>query len=170
MDSSRFPDQSLIRARTQRSVTAVAFSLSSSFRRKTFNTAAMVPISSIEWPSARLFAHAIGVPEKDIRAVSDSSVDGLAELMGWDSSAVHHRIGGPPRRLLRLWPSSKNGVLDEATSSLDLERSQQLRGYVRTKARSGLAFIFSKQSERLQHRPPQSAGARLDATEPPRRA
>jgi ribose transport system ATP-binding protein len=33
-------------------------------------------------------------------------------------------------------------VLDEPTSSLDLERSQQLRQYVRERARSGLAFIF----------------------------
>jgi ribose transport system ATP-binding protein len=33
-------------------------------------------------------------------------------------------------------------VLDEPTSSLDLERSQQLREYVRARARHGLAFIF----------------------------
>jgi ribose transport system ATP-binding protein len=33
-------------------------------------------------------------------------------------------------------------VLDEPTSSLDLERSQQLRDYVRTRARQGLSFIF----------------------------
>ena len=33
-------------------------------------------------------------------------------------------------------------VLDEPMSSLDLERSQQLRNYVRERARSGLAFIF----------------------------
>ena len=33
-------------------------------------------------------------------------------------------------------------VLDEPTSSLDFERSQQLRQYVRKRARSGLAFIF----------------------------
>jgi len=33
-------------------------------------------------------------------------------------------------------------VLDEPTSSLDLERSQQLRDYVRARARDGLAFIF----------------------------
>jgi ribose transport system ATP-binding protein len=33
-------------------------------------------------------------------------------------------------------------VLDEPTSSLDLERSQQLRDYVRARARQGLAFIF----------------------------
>ena len=33
-------------------------------------------------------------------------------------------------------------VLDEPTSSLDLERSRQLRQYVRERARSGLAFIF----------------------------
>jgi ribose transport system ATP-binding protein len=33
-------------------------------------------------------------------------------------------------------------VLDEPTSSLDLERSRQLREYVRTQARAGLAFIF----------------------------
>ena len=33
-------------------------------------------------------------------------------------------------------------VLDEPTSSLDLERSQQLRDYVRGRARQGLAFIF----------------------------
>jgi len=33
-------------------------------------------------------------------------------------------------------------VLDEPTSSLDLERSQQLRQFVRERARSGLAFIF----------------------------
>jgi ribose transport system permease protein/ribose transport system ATP-binding protein len=33
-------------------------------------------------------------------------------------------------------------VLDEPTSSLDLERSRQLRHYVRERARSGLAFIF----------------------------
>ena len=33
-------------------------------------------------------------------------------------------------------------VLDEPTSSLDLERSRQLRSYVRERARSGLAFIF----------------------------
>jgi ribose transport system ATP-binding protein len=33
-------------------------------------------------------------------------------------------------------------VLDEPTSSLDLERSRQLRRYVRERTRSGLAFIF----------------------------
>ena len=33
-------------------------------------------------------------------------------------------------------------VLDEPTSSLDLERSRQLRHYVRERARAGLAFIF----------------------------
>ncbi|HLX99867.1 MAG TPA: ATP-binding cassette domain-containing protein [Roseiarcus sp.] len=33
-------------------------------------------------------------------------------------------------------------VLDEPTSALDLERSRQLRDYVRERARSGLAFIF----------------------------
>ena len=33
-------------------------------------------------------------------------------------------------------------VLDEPTSSLDLERSRQLRNYVRERAQSGLAFIF----------------------------
>jgi ribose transport system ATP-binding protein len=33
-------------------------------------------------------------------------------------------------------------ALDEPTSSLDLERSQQLRDYVRARARHGLAFIF----------------------------
>lgn len=33
-------------------------------------------------------------------------------------------------------------VLDEPTSSLDLERSQQMRDYVRARARHGLAFIF----------------------------
>ena len=33
-------------------------------------------------------------------------------------------------------------VLDEPTSSLDLERSLQLREYVRARARQGLAFIF----------------------------
>lgn len=33
-------------------------------------------------------------------------------------------------------------VLDEPTSSLDLDRSRQLRRYVRERARSGLAFIF----------------------------
>ena len=33
-------------------------------------------------------------------------------------------------------------VLDEPTSSLDLERSLQLRDYVRKQARQGLAFIF----------------------------
>ena len=33
-------------------------------------------------------------------------------------------------------------VLDEPTSSLDLERSQQLRDYVRARAGQGLAFIF----------------------------
>jgi len=33
-------------------------------------------------------------------------------------------------------------VLDEPTSSLDLERSRQLRHYVRERARSGLAIIF----------------------------
>jgi ribose transport system ATP-binding protein len=33
-------------------------------------------------------------------------------------------------------------ALDKPTSSLDLERSRQLRNYVRERARSGLAFIF----------------------------
>jgi ribose transport system ATP-binding protein len=39
-------------------------------------------------------------------------------------------------------PGVRLVVLDEPTSSLDLERSQQLRQYVRQRARSGLAFIF----------------------------
>ena len=39
-------------------------------------------------------------------------------------------------------PDVRLVVLDEPTSSLDLERSRQLRGYVRERARSGLAFIF----------------------------
>jgi ribose transport system ATP-binding protein len=39
-------------------------------------------------------------------------------------------------------PTVRLIVLDEPTSSLDLERSRQLRHYVRERARAGLAFIF----------------------------
>ncbi|MDG4878800.1 ATP-binding cassette domain-containing protein [Mesorhizobium sp. WSM4935] len=39
-------------------------------------------------------------------------------------------------------PGVKLIVLDEPTSSLDLDRSKQLRAFVRERARAGLAFIF----------------------------
>ena len=45
-------------------------------------------------------------------------------------------------RALTATPGVRLIVLDEPTSSLDLERSRQLREYVRERARSGLAFIF----------------------------
>ena len=39
-------------------------------------------------------------------------------------------------------PNVRLILLDEPTSSLDLERSRQLRDYVRTRSRAGLAIIF----------------------------
>lgn len=39
-------------------------------------------------------------------------------------------------------PSVRLIVLDEPTSSLDLERSRQLRDYIRARSQSGIAFIF----------------------------
>jgi len=39
-------------------------------------------------------------------------------------------------------PNVRLIVLDEPTSSLDLERSRQLRDYIRSRSREGLAFIF----------------------------
>ncbi|TIV93207.1 MAG: sugar ABC transporter ATP-binding protein, partial [Mesorhizobium sp.] len=39
-------------------------------------------------------------------------------------------------------PGVKLIVLDEPTSSLDLDRSKQLRAFIRERAKAGLAFIF----------------------------
>jgi ribose transport system ATP-binding protein len=64
-----------------------------------------------------------------------------------DVSARIDRLSIGERQMVEIaraaaTPGVRLIVLDEPTSSLDLERSRQLRHYVRDRARSGLAFIF----------------------------
>jgi ribose transport system ATP-binding protein len=77
------------------------------------------------------------------RAALDAVIPGNG--IGVDSRIDHLSIG--EKQMVEIaravsTPEVRLIVLDEPTSSLDLERSQQLREYVQARARLGLAFIF----------------------------
>jgi ribose transport system ATP-binding protein len=83
-------------------------------------------------------------------AYRDMSRDALDAVFPRNAIAVDARIDRlsiGERQMVEIaraaaTPRVRLIVLDEPTSSLDLERSQQLRDYVRGRARQGLAFIF----------------------------
>jgi ribose transport system ATP-binding protein len=83
-------------------------------------------------------------------AYRDLSRAALDAVFPGNAIAVDKRIDGlsiGERQMVEIaraaaTPGVRLIVLDEPTSSLDLERSQQLRDYIRARAGQGLAFIF----------------------------
>jgi ribose transport system ATP-binding protein len=81
------------------------------------------------------------------REAARTALDAVFPGNGIDVDARVDRLSIGERQMVEIARATATSnvrliVLDEPTSSLDLERSRQLRDYVRTRARSGLAFIF----------------------------
>ncbi len=81
------------------------------------------------------------------RGVARAALDAVFPGNMIDINARIDRLSIGERQMVEIarataTPRVRLIVLDEPTSSLDLERSQQLRQYVRKRAHSGLAFIF----------------------------
>jgi ribose transport system ATP-binding protein len=81
------------------------------------------------------------------RSVARAALDAVFPGNTIDVNARIDRLSIGERQMVEIarataTPGVRLIVLDEPTSSLDLERSRQLRQYVRERARSGLAFIF----------------------------
>jgi len=84
---------------------------------------------------------------KFYRSTARAALDAVFPGNAIDVNARVDRLSIGERQMVEIaraaaTPSVRLIVLDEPTSSLDLERSRQLREYVRERARSGLAFIF----------------------------
>jgi ribose transport system ATP-binding protein len=81
------------------------------------------------------------------RRAARRALDAVFPGNGIDVDARVDRLSIGERQMVEIarataTPNVRLVVLDEPTSSLDLERSRQLRDYVRASAQSGLAFIF----------------------------
>ncbi len=81
------------------------------------------------------------------RAAARAALDAVFPGNGIDVDSIVDRLSIGERQMVEIarataTPSVRLIVLDEPTSSLDMERSRQLRDYIRTRSRSGLSFIF----------------------------
>ncbi|MCA0012311.1 ATP-binding cassette domain-containing protein [Mesorhizobium sp. B292B1B] len=81
------------------------------------------------------------------RARARSALDAVFPANGIDVNAEVGHLSIAERQMVEIaraaaTPGVKLIILDEPTSSLDLDRSRQLRGFIRERAKSGLAFIF----------------------------
>ena len=81
------------------------------------------------------------------RSAARAALDAVFPGNAIDVNAPIDRLSIGERQMVEIaraaaTPAVRLIVLDEPTSSLDLERSRQLRQYVRERARGGLAFIF----------------------------
>jgi ribose transport system ATP-binding protein len=81
------------------------------------------------------------------KARARSALDAVFPGNGIDVDAEVGHLSIAERQMVEIaraaaTPGVKLIVLDEPTSSLDLDRSRQLRAFVRERAKSGLAFIF----------------------------
>ncbi|MBZ9739030.1 MULTISPECIES: ATP-binding cassette domain-containing protein [unclassified Mesorhizobium] len=81
------------------------------------------------------------------RARARAALDAVFPANGIDVNAEVGHLSIAERQMVEIaraaaTPGVKLIVLDEPTSSLDLDRSRQLRAFIRERARSGLAFIF----------------------------
>ncbi|RRI06486.1 ATP-binding cassette domain-containing protein [Mesorhizobium tamadayense] len=81
------------------------------------------------------------------RARSRAALDAVFPGNGIDTDAEVGHLTIAERQMVEIaraaaTPGVKLIVLDEPTSSLDLDRSKQLRAFIRERAKAGLAFIF----------------------------
>ncbi|ESY86683.1 MULTISPECIES: ATP-binding cassette domain-containing protein [Mesorhizobium] len=81
------------------------------------------------------------------RARARAALDAVFPANGIDVNAEVGHLSIAERQMVEIaraaaTPGVKLIVLDEPTSSLDLDRSRQLRAFIRERAKSGLAFIF----------------------------
>lgn len=81
------------------------------------------------------------------RARARAALDAVFPGNGIDAGAEVGHLTIAERQMVEIaraaaTPGVKLIVLDEPTSSLDLDRSKQLRAFVRERAKAGLAFIF----------------------------
>ena len=81
------------------------------------------------------------------RAAAREALDAVFPGNGIDVDAIVDRLSIGERQMVEIARATATVnvrliVLDEPTSSLDLERSRQLRDYIRARSRSGFAFIF----------------------------
>jgi len=81
------------------------------------------------------------------RTRARAALDAVFPGNGIDADAEVGHLSIAERQMVEIaraaaTPGVKLIVLDEPTSSLDLDRSKQLRAFVRERAKAGLAFIF----------------------------
>ncbi|MCA0029923.1 ATP-binding cassette domain-containing protein [Mesorhizobium sp. B263B2A] len=81
------------------------------------------------------------------RARARSALDAVFPGNGIDVDAEIGQLSIAERQMVEIaraaaTPGVRLIVLDEPTSSLDLDRSKQLRAFIRERAKAGLAFIF----------------------------
>ncbi|MER9234778.1 ATP-binding cassette domain-containing protein [Mesorhizobium sp. M0622] len=81
------------------------------------------------------------------KARARSALDAVFPGNGIDADAEIGHLSIAERQMVEIaraaaTPGVRLIVLDEPTSSLDLDRSRQLRAFIRERAKSGLAFIF----------------------------
>lgn len=81
------------------------------------------------------------------RARARAALDAVFPQNGIDADAEVAHLSIAERQMVEIaraaaTPGVKLIVLDEPTSSLDLDRSRQLRAFIRQRAKAGLAFIF----------------------------
>ncbi|TGQ17814.1 MULTISPECIES: ATP-binding cassette domain-containing protein [unclassified Mesorhizobium] len=81
------------------------------------------------------------------RARARAALDAVFPGNGIDADAEVGHLTIAERQMVEIaraaaTPGVKLIVLDEPTSSLDLDRSKQLRAFIRERAKAGLAFIF----------------------------
>lgn len=93
--------------------------------------------------------HAVARPgwRNFYRSAARAALDAVFPGNRIDADARIDRLSIGERQMVEIarataTPGVRLIVLDEPTSALDLERSRQLRHYVRERARLGLAFIF----------------------------
>ncbi|CCV08913.1 Inner-membrane translocator [Mesorhizobium metallidurans STM 2683] len=81
------------------------------------------------------------------RARARAALDAVFPENGIDADAEVAHLSIAERQMVEIaraaaTPGVKLIVLDEPTSALDLDRSRQLRAFIRERAKAGLAFIF----------------------------
>ena len=81
------------------------------------------------------------------RSKAEAALDAVFPQSGIDVEEMVDRLSIGQRQMVEIAraaaaPGLKLLILDEPTSSLDLERSRQLRAYIHAKTREDLAFIF----------------------------
>ncbi|MEI9424977.1 ATP-binding cassette domain-containing protein [Mesorhizobium sp. Cs1299R1N1] len=81
------------------------------------------------------------------RGRARAALDAVFHANGIDVNAEVGHLSIAERQMVEIaraaaTPGVKLIVLDEPTSSLDLDRSRQLRAFIRERAKSGFAFIF----------------------------